>query len=112
MTSELAILNKEAIALAADSALTFTDVNGHQKIFNSVNKIFTLSKYQPVGIMFFGNAEIMSIPWETIIKMYRKDLGEKFFDELKEYASNFIEYLNFNGDAFFEPLQDDFFRKK
>jgi len=50
MTAEIAILNKEAIAMAADSAVTFQDEED-QKIFTSANKIFTLSKYYPVGIM-------------------------------------------------------------
>jgi hypothetical protein len=64
MTAEVAILNKTAVALAADSAITL----GSQKIYNSGNKLISLSKYQPVGIMVFGNAEFMGIPWETIIK--------------------------------------------
>ena len=48
MTAEVAVMNKQAIALAADSAVTFRDEMG-QKIFTSASKIFTLSKYQPVG---------------------------------------------------------------
>jgi hypothetical protein len=44
MTSEIAILNKSAIALAADSAVTVSGglING-VKINNSVNKLFALS---------------------------------------------------------------------
>ena len=59
MTAEVAILNKIAVALAADSAITL----GGQKIYNSGNKLFALSKYQPVGIMVFGNAEFMMCTW-------------------------------------------------
>ena len=53
MTAEVAVMNKQAIALAADSAVTFQEETGH-KIFPSASKIFTLSKYQPVGIMVYG----------------------------------------------------------
>ncbi len=53
MTAEIAIMNKEAIALASDSAVTSIQENG-QKIFTSANKLFSLSKYHPVGIMIFG----------------------------------------------------------
>jgi len=67
MTAEIALLNRESIALAADSAVTLNDESG-QKIFTSANKIFTLSKYHPIGIMVYGNANYMHIPWETIIK--------------------------------------------
>ena len=44
MTSEIVIMNKEAIALAADSAASYLESDG-RKIFKSANKIFTLSKY-------------------------------------------------------------------
>ena len=56
MTAEVAVMNKQAIALAADSAVTIRDVKG-QKIFTSASKIFTLSKYHPVGIMVYGNRQ-------------------------------------------------------
>lgn len=81
MTSEIAVMNKEGVALAADSAVTFTGEAG-QKIFPSANKIFTLSKYQPVGVMFYGNADFMGIPWETIIKIFRKRLGAASFQSV------------------------------
>lgn len=61
MTAEVAILNKQAVALAADSAVT-TYVGDGQKIFNTVNKLFTLSKYHPVGIMAYSSAEVMGVP--------------------------------------------------
>ena len=81
MTAEIAIMNKEAIALAADSAVTMTVESG-QKIFTSANKLFALSKYHPVGIMVYGNAVFMGIPWENIIKTYRSRVGKKKFSTL------------------------------
>ena len=89
MTSEIVIMNQLAIALAADSAVT---IEG-QKIYNTVNKIFALSKYQPIGIMIYGNDNLMGIPWESIIKNYRMKLGDKEFNSLDEYSKKFIEYL-------------------
>ena len=72
MTTEIAIMNRSALVLAADSAATiiFTDPqsNGH-RMYNSANKLFALSKYHPVGIMSYGNASLMEIPWEMIIKV-------------------------------------------
>ena len=53
MTAEIAIMNKSAVALAADSAVTYRA--GHeQKVFDTMNKLFALSKYRPVGIMVYG----------------------------------------------------------
>lgn len=89
MTAEIAILNSTGIALAADSAVTI----GDQKVYNSANKLFTLSKYQPVGIMVYDSADLMGVPWEIIIKEYRRKLGRKYFPTLKEYAEDFWTFL-------------------
>lgn len=78
MTAEIAIMNKWAVALAADSAVTI-QTSENVKIYNT-NKLFMLSKYHPVGIMVYGNAELLGVPWEGIIKGYRKELGEKFLE--------------------------------
>lgn len=96
-------MNKEAIALAADSAVTMGQERG-QKIFTSANKLFVLSKYYPVGIMVYGSASFMGIPWESIIKIYRNKSGKQKFDTLKEYADNFISFLN-NGNPLFPEAQ-------
>lgn len=96
MTAIVGVLNKHAIAVAADSAET---VGEGLKIYDKANKIFTLSKHHPVGIAIYNNAAFNSlIPWEIIIKMYRRQLGEKPFNTLKEYVSDFIKYLeNFHS---------------
>jgi len=103
MTAEIVIMNKEAIALATDSAVTMGQEK-RQKIFASANKLFTLSKYYPVGIMIYGQASFMGIPWESIIKIYRNKLGKQKFDTLKEYADKFIAFLN-NGNPLFPDDQ-------
>src|SRR5215207_9201735 len=107
MTAEIAILNKTAVALAADSAIT---LGAAQKIYNSGNKLFALSKYQPVGIMVYGNAEFMGIPWETIIKFYRSRLKGGKFDRLVDYAEDFMLFLE-KEDALFwsAEVQSRFF---
>ena len=104
MTSEIAIMNRESVALAADSAVTITE----RKIFTSVNKIFALSRYEPVGIMIYGNARFMEISWEPIIKLYRKNLGEKKFDHLTDYAESFIEYLCKSDNLFPLSTQESY----
>ncbi len=96
MTAEIAIMNKVAIALAADSAVTLeiqTRKSTDRKIYNSSNKLFTLSKVHPIGIMIYGNASLIALPWETIIKVYRKNLGVRKFDYLENYVDDFIKFL-------------------
>lgn len=88
MTAEIAIMNKIAVALAADSAGTIGS-----KIYNSENKLFMLSKHYPVGIMVYDLLSFMGVPWEYIIKTYRNELDKRSFGTLQGYADNFIENL-------------------
>jgi hypothetical protein len=61
--------------------------------------------------MVFGNAALMGVPWETIIKIYRKDLGQKKFNTLTEYANNFISFLNNNSTLIPEKAQNNYVYK-
>ena len=108
MTSEIAIMNKEAIALAADSAVTQEQEGGRKKVFTSANKLFALSKYHPVGIMIYGSATLMDVPWETIIKIYRSKLGKRTFETLKDYADDFIAFLDNGNPLFPEDHQEKY----
>lgn len=107
MTAEIAIMNKEAIALAADSAVTMGQKR-EQKIFTSANKLFALSKYCPLGIMIYGSASFMGIPWESIIKIYRNKLGKQKFDTLEKYANKFISFLDNGNPLFAETEQKEY----
>jgi len=102
MTAEIAILNKEAVALATDSAVT---INQGNKIYNSANKLFTLSKFHPVGIMIYGGATFMQIPWETIIKLFRCKLHDKKYKKLADYANQFIRFLQKNEPNVTKEMQ-------
>jgi nucleoid DNA-binding protein len=94
-------MNKNAVALAADSAVTI----GSTKTFNSANKLFMLSKHNPIGIMIYGDSELNFLSWETIIKNYRKELEKKSFNSVEEYATDFINFLNDNRLNFSEDNQ-------
>lgn len=95
MTAIVGVLNSQGIAIAADSAVTVTGNNG-KKVYNRSNKLFTLSKYHPVGIAIYSSANFMGIPLETLIKMYRAKLGDSSFPTLEEYKLDFIDFLKLN----------------
>jgi len=107
MTAEIVTMNKEAIALAADSAVT-SRVAGGQKIFTSADKIFVLSDHHPVGIMFFNNASFMGIPWDTIVKSFRLSLPKEGFDTLEEYVRCFVSFCENNRILFDTARQRDY----
>ena len=95
MTALVSVMNKHAVVIAADSAITVTSPYGH-KVINSANKVFALSKYHPVGIMFCGNANFMSTPIEVIVKLYRKQLKDRCFATISEYLSDFLGFIKNN----------------
>ena len=72
MTAEIVIMNKEAVALAADSAVSLVTgpAENPQKIFTSANKIFRLSRNHTVAFMIYNNAAFLGIPWEPLITRF------------------------------------------
>jgi hypothetical protein len=103
MTAEVAVLNRIGVALAADSAVTIgQDAN---KIYTSADKLFQLSPTAPVGIMIYGNADFCGLPWETIIKAYRRTLGDLVFDTVAAHGEHFIQFLTNARDLFPEDRQ-------
>ena len=65
MSAGICIMNRNAIAMAADSAVTVGD---HAAIHNSANKLFSLSRVAPVGVIVYANAALMTVPIEIIVK--------------------------------------------
>src|SRR5216684_7836483 len=104
MTAEVAVLNRNAVALAADSAVTLRLPEG-TKIYRT-NKLFALSKYQPVAIMLYGSADFLDVPWETIIKTYRTRLGQRTFPTVADYGDDLLNFVGANSSFFPASRQD------
>ena len=104
MTAEVCVMNRLGIAIAADSAVTLSS-SGEKKIYTSVDKLFNLSNFEPVGIMVYGNASYLELMWETVVKEYRRQLGAQRFDSLREHADDFLEFLE-NEEVFPENIQN------
>ena len=97
MSAGICIMNRNAIALAADSAVTVGD---HAAIHNSANKLFSLSRIAPVGVIVYANASLMTVPIEIIVKQYKKQIGDKVFPKLKDYVDDFVRYLEAKSNFF------------
>lgn len=87
-------MNKRAIALATDSAVT---IGKKDKIHNNTTKLFMLSQYHPVGIMVYGSSEFMGVPWEIVIREFGKELRNRSYPTLRGYVKEFIKYLSDNS---------------
>ena len=104
MSAGICIMNKQAIALAADSAVTVGD---HAAIHNSANKLFSLSRVAPVGLIIYANASLMSVPVEIIVKEYKKQLADRSFQKLEDYVNDFIAYIESNNELFRLNLNEE-----
>lgn len=96
MTAEIALANRQAIVLAADSAVTI----GRERVWKHANKIFSLGPTNDIAIMIYGSGEFAGFPWETIIKTFRSELGDRQFDTVRECGEAFQQFLR---DARFKP---------
>jgi len=110
MTSEIAVLNQRAVALAADSAVTLID-GGLVAVRNDQRKLFNLVEGKPIAIMFFGVADVMGHPWEHLIEHYQKTVKPQGFPHVADYANSFLGSLDNLEEFFPRARQDDEYRR-
>ena len=108
MTAEVVVMNRGGVALGADSAVT-AQVGDSSKVRDSAVKLFMLSKHRPVGAMVYENTSLLGVPWETIIKLFRKGLGRQAHGTLPEYGEQLVAYLDGNESLFPEDVQDRYY---
>lgn len=107
MTSEVLLMNRGAVAMAADSAVTVMSSRGEaHAIYQSYDKVYQLIDGAPVGIMFYNNVDIMNVPWETLINLYRADAGKRRFNTVEEYAEDFLLFVQRHKELFPQEHQD------
>ena len=98
MTTEIAVLNRLGLALAADSAVTISG-GGTTKVFDSADKLFELSTIHPVGLMLNGNMDCFGVPWEIIIKDFREIHGADSNRPIEQWAKDFIAFVESRPDV-------------
>ncbi len=89
--------------LAADSATTvskWTDGRREDRYFKGANKVFQLSNTHPIGLMIFDSADILSVPWELVVKSFRAHLADKSFNTVDDYAKELFSFLEASHDYF------------
>ena len=93
MTAVVGILNRQGVALAADSAVT-RQRNKGEKITKNGNKMMRLSNVVPVCVMVTGNADFLGTPWELIIRVYRRSRGNIEHVTVEEAAHDFFRFVS------------------
>ena len=112
MTSEVVVMNRMGIALAADSVVSIYANGIQKKRHDSVAKLFMLSERHPVGIMVYNYASLLGVPWETIIKLFRKQLGQDSFQSLEKYGQELIAFLMNHRNLFPPDVELIYFEKE
>lgn len=92
MTAEIALMNRSALALAADSAVTLR-IGDNQKTYNTAEKIFEFSCRQPIALMLYNNAEFAGVPFDVLVRAHRKNIDREY-NTLEEAAEQFINYIS------------------
>ncbi|MBU6444582.1 MAG: hypothetical protein KGR48_11795 [Alphaproteobacteria bacterium] len=110
MTSEIAVMNQRAVAMAADSAVTLIG-GGTVVVRNEQRKLFNLMPGQPVGLMFFGVADIMGHPWDQLIGHYQKAAKPGHLPHVRDYAAGFTAMLDHLEEFFPRDRQKDEYKR-
>lgn len=82
-------MNRHAIALAADSAVTI----GQHKVWKTANKLYSLGPHHDIAVMIHGSGEYLAFAWEVAVKQYRKQSIGKTFSTLQQCADDFLQFL-------------------
>lgn len=110
MTSEIAVMNQRAVALAADSAVTLVD-GTTVVVRNDQRKLFELAAGRAIGVMFFGVADMMGHPWDHLIEHYQKKVKPADFGHTRDYAHSFIGMLDNLPEFFPRDKQKEEYRR-
>jgi hypothetical protein len=92
VTAEIAIINRSAVTLASDSAMTLS-VRGREKIYTSADKLFELCNADPIAIMVYNNLHFLGVPLELAIKRFREQKTGSSYKTVKDAADAFFDFI-------------------
>ena len=109
MTSVVGILNKQGVAIAADSAVTRTR-GGQRKYTKNGNKMVRLCETVPIAVMITGNADFLQTPWDVIVRRYRQKRGQLGHATVAEAAEDFFAFIQSDPVFWVEAYDEGFIR--
>jgi hypothetical protein len=111
MTAEIVIMNREAVAIAADRSVRIVTgpPENPQEIVTSATKIFALPMDHTVSFMVYNNAAFLGIPWEPIITRFGESLGPSPLPALADYAGRFLNFLKTDQDLITPVIEQQYF---
>ncbi|MDD4070321.1 MAG: hypothetical protein PHF05_07705 [Candidatus Izemoplasmatales bacterium] len=100
MSVGVCIINKNGIALAADSAGT---LKGNRMFYNSLNKLYSLSSIRQIGALTYGDSTLCGVSINQILKEFKLHIDsldnferfENIVDLFKEFIKKKSQYYKF-----------------
>ena len=99
MTSEVCLMNQQAVVLGADSALTMSRPEIESQYQTGADKIFVLNEKGPIAAMFCGNANFGPVPWSIVFQEVQNRLPNDAVEvaNVRNLLLEFLADLNANS---------------
>lgn len=104
MTAEILVMNRSAVAFAAQGGLTAGYGPDPAPTRDSA-KIFGLFDGAPVALMIYGRADLLGQPWQSLITHYSETSERPEAKTVQDYANHFMEFIDNNIWMFTEQDQ-------
>ena len=92
VTSEVLLMNLEAVVLGADSAVTITGAERGRFSQAGIEKIYLINESGPVAAMVYGAGSYVGLPWKTVLGQFRDYCGPDLLT-IEDYSERLIAYL-------------------
>ena len=106
MTSEVMIMNRQAVVLAADSAVTYG--GGPDPVVTlEAEKILPLTRQ--IALMVYSRGDVLGRSWSHIAHAFSQAHGEDAFDTVEACAEAFFAFIDNNRRLFPEKEEHEEF---
>ncbi|MFP3943356.1 MAG: hypothetical protein ACLFWF_05670 [Alphaproteobacteria bacterium] len=104
MTAEILVMNRSAVALAAQGGLS-AGYGPDPAVTRDSAKIFPLFEGMPVALMIYGRADLLGHPWQSLITHYLENSDPPDAKTIGDWAAHFFAFLDDNVWMFHEQEQ-------
>ncbi|MFP4003982.1 MAG: hypothetical protein ACLFV8_09420, partial [Alphaproteobacteria bacterium] len=95
MTAEILVMNRSAVALAAQGGLS-AGYGPDPAVTRDSAKIFPLFEGMPVALMIYGRADLLGHPWQSLITHYLENSDPPDAKTIGDWAAHFFAFLDDN----------------
>jgi hypothetical protein len=108
LTSEVLLMNLEAVVMGADSAVTISAPDRGRFSQSGIEKIFLINEKGPIAAMVYGGGSYCGLPWRTVLGQFSDYCGpellslDDYFAKLNDYLANIEQHTDVGIDLSYE----------